>query len=103
MKTILHKDKNCKALTGLINKDGNNQPQVKTWGYHATPLQGIYAIILLLFLCISSGKAQLTLTLDRTITLAADSSLDAFRYKNMYLAGYWPAQPDGLPQLPGAA
>lgn len=33
--------------------------------------------------------AQLTLTLEKTITLAADSSLDAFRYKNMYLAGYW--------------
>lgn len=39
--------------------------------------------------CVFGGKAQLTLTLERTITLAADSSLDAFRYKNMYLAGYW--------------
>ncbi len=35
------------------------------------------------------GNAQLTLTLERTIELAADSSLDAFRYKNMYLVGYW--------------
>ena len=42
-----------------------------------------------MLLCILPGKAQLTLTLERTITLAADSSLDAFRYKNMYLAGYW--------------
>lgn len=37
----------------------------------------------------SRSEAQLTLTLDRTIALAVDSSLDAFRYKNMYLAGYW--------------
>lgn len=37
----------------------------------------------------SRSEAQVTLTLDKTITLAADSSLDAFRYKNMYLAGYW--------------
>jgi outer membrane protein TolC len=31
----------------------------------------------------------LVLTLERTIALAADSSLEAFRSKNMYLAGYW--------------
>lgn len=30
-----------------------------------------------------------TLTLEKTIALAADSSLEAFRSKNMYLAGYW--------------
>ena len=48
-----------------------------------------YVITLLMLLCVLPGKAQLTLTLERTITLAADSSLDAFRYKNMYLAGYW--------------
>ena len=48
-----------------------------------------YIITLLMLLCMLPGKAQLTLTLERTITLAADSSLDAFRYKNMYLAGYW--------------
>lgn len=29
------------------------------------------------------------LTLDKTIELAADSSLEAFRSKNLYLAGYW--------------
>lgn len=48
-----------------------------------------YVITLLMLACVFGGKAQLTLTLERTITLAADSSLDAFRYKNMYLAGYW--------------
>ncbi|MDR1331536.1 MAG: TolC family protein [Tannerella sp.] len=29
------------------------------------------------------------LTLDRTIAIAADSSLEAFRSRNMYLAGFW--------------
>ena len=48
-----------------------------------------YLIALSMLLCMFQGKAQLTLTLEQTITLAADSSLDAFRYKNMYLAGYW--------------
>lgn len=48
-------------------------------------------ILLTLFILASLGtlQAQLVLTLDRTITLAADSSLEAFRTKNMYLAGYW--------------
>lgn len=48
-------------------------------------------ILLTLFILTSLGtlQAQLVLTLDRTITLAADSSLEAFRTKNMYLAGYW--------------
>lgn len=32
---------------------------------------------------------SLVLTLDRTIALANDSSLEAFRSRNMYLAGYW--------------
>ena len=30
-----------------------------------------------------------TLTLEQTITLASDSSLEAFRSKNLYLASYW--------------
>lgn len=34
-------------------------------------------------------QAQMQLTLEKTITLAADSSLEAFRSKNLYLAGYW--------------
>ncbi|MDH6357837.1 TolC family protein [Parabacteroides sp. PF5-9] len=34
-------------------------------------------------------QAQLVLTLEKTITLAADSSLEAFRSRNMYLADYW--------------
>ena len=38
-----------------------------------------------------TGKAQSIVKLDlkRTIELANDSSLAAFRYQNMYLSGYW--------------
>ncbi|RHJ81225.1 TolC family protein [Parabacteroides sp. AM08-6] len=36
-----------------------------------------------------SQAQELTLTLERTIEIAADSSLEAFRSKNMFLAGYW--------------
>jgi outer membrane protein TolC len=35
------------------------------------------------------GQQPLLLTLERTIELAADSSLEVFRSRNMYLAGYW--------------
>lgn len=47
---------------------------------------------LLLFLLFISGglfAQPLTLSLERTISLAADSSLEAFRTKNLYLSGYW--------------
>lgn len=40
-------------------------------------------------LCLAPVRAQVVLSLEKTIELAADSSLDAFRYKNMYLADYW--------------
>jgi len=50
-------------------------------------------LILLLFLCTLTGTkitAQtITLSLEETITMATDSSLEAFRSKNMYLASYW--------------
>lgn len=43
-----------------------------------------------LFSIISSIKGQeLTYTLEETIILASDSSLQAFRAKNLYLASYW--------------
>lgn len=45
-------------------------------------------ILIGLFFCMSL-QAQLRLTLDRVIEMAADSSLTAFRNQNMYLAGYW--------------
>lgn len=49
---------------------------------------------LLLYVClfVQAAVAQqqiLTLDLQQTITLAADSSLEAFRSRNMYLSSYW--------------
>lgn len=35
------------------------------------------------------AQQRITLDLQQTISLANDSSLEAFRTKNMYLAGYW--------------
>ena len=37
----------------------------------------------------NAGPATVTLTLDQTIKLASDSSLEAFRAKNIYMASYW--------------
>ncbi len=34
-------------------------------------------------------ETPITLTLEQTITLAADSSLEAFRSKNIYMSSYW--------------
>ena len=50
-----------------------------------------YTIGLCLCLLASVGKAQHTvrLSLKRTVELANDSSLSAFRNRNMYLSGYW--------------
>lgn len=50
--------------------------------------QLILTLLLLTGLQVLQAQS-LTLTLDRTISLAADSSLEAFRSRNMYLAGYW--------------
>lgn len=47
-------------------------------------------IILSVFLgAMSAGAQHLVLTLERTIEIASESSLEAFRSKNLYLAGYW--------------
>lgn len=48
--------------------------------------------ILLLSALLGTGvhaQTALKLDLERTITMANDSSLSAFRYQNMYLSGYW--------------
>ena len=61
--------------------------------------------IILAFLLVTFGETtaqRLILSLDRTISMAADSSLEAFRTKNMYLAGYWQFRTykaDRLPSL----
>ena len=50
-------------------------------------------MLVVIFVCLiaTSTFAQhpLKLNLKRTIELANDSSLSAFRYQNMYLSGYW--------------
>lgn len=60
----------------------------------------LYGIIVLLLI---SGNAvsQITLTLEQTIAIAADSSLEAFRTKNMYLTGYWKYRTYQAGRLPG--
>ena len=48
--------------------------------------------ILLLSALLGTGvhaQTALRLDLEKTITMANDSSLSAFRYQNMYLSGYW--------------
>ena len=45
--------------------------------------------MLLIFLLIPLGASAVTLSLEQTIGLANDSSLMAFRYRNMYQASYW--------------
>lgn len=55
-------------------------------------MRGVYGVLIVLFLGlnIETMRAQsLVLSLERTISIAADSSLEAFRSKNMYLSGYW--------------
>ena len=65
---------------------------------------GLPILLLLLILGYSPVHSQdkITLTLDQTITLAADSSLEAFRSKNLYMSRYWEYRSfkaDRLPSL----
>ena len=46
-------------------------------------------ICLCLFALVGKAQQPIKLNLKRTIELANDSSLSAFRYQNMYLSGYW--------------
>jgi len=53
-------------------------------------MKTIPTILLSALLSVGTATAQtVTLTLERTIAIAADSSLEAFRSRNMYLAGFW--------------
>jgi hypothetical protein len=62
----------------------------------------VIAVIFFLFLWSTSRPAaQVVLSLEQTIHLAADSSLEAFRSKNMYLAGYWQFRTYQAGRLPG--
>jgi outer membrane protein TolC len=53
-------------------------------------MKTILSIPLFFFLFAGQVAAQqVTLSLERTIAIAADSSLEAFRSQNMYLSGFW--------------
>lgn len=54
-------------------------------------LSTLFIVAAISGICFSSMSAQerLVLDLNRTITLANDSSLEMFRTQNMYLSGYW--------------
>lgn len=54
-----------------------------------TCLKKAIVIFLLISPALFCNAQPLTLSLERTIALAGDSSLEAFRTKNMFLAGYW--------------
>ena len=49
----------------------------------------LMGLLLLLFAFPLQAQQPIKLDLKRTIELANDSSLSAFRYQNMYLSGYW--------------
>ena len=52
--------------------------------------EDIPSFIRVLFAISRRISAQsLVLSLEKTISLAADSSLEAFRTKNLFLSGYW--------------
>ena len=59
-------------------------------------------IIILILIFAQISNAQKVLTLPEVIRLAQDSSLTAFRYKNMYMSSYWQwrnYKADRLPSL----
>lgn len=47
------------------------------------------------------GQHPVVLDLQRTIEMASDSSLTAFRYQNLYLSGYWEYRTYKAERLPG--
>ena len=66
----------------------------------------MFRYLLLLLSCLpfaSEAQGQTELTLQQTVALASDSSLEAFRSKNMYLAGYWQYRTYKAGRLPGVS
>jgi hypothetical protein len=59
------------------------------------------SILSLALLGVRAG-AQITLSLEETVAIAGDSSLEAFRSKNMYLTGYRQYRTYKAGRLPGA-
>ena len=55
-----------------------------------------------LYLKVNAQNDNISLSLDEVVKIASKNSLDAFRYKNMYLTSYWQFRyykADKLPNL----
>ena len=79
-----------KYLLSQISKRFTNSPSL--WGRVGVGLPRVGVGFLLLFVSSfvsGQGSAPVTLTLERTIALASDSSLEAFRSKNLYMSSHW--------------
>jgi len=66
----------------------------------------LIALFVVLFQNVNAQKDSYVLSLDEVVKIASQKSLDAFRYKNMYLASYWEFRyykADKLPSLSLAA
>ena len=62
----------------------------------------LFLILLFSGITLQAQNDKMNLTLNEVIQIASKSSLDAFRYKNMYLASYWEYRyykADKLPSL----
>jgi len=65
-------------------------------------------LLIVLFLCFTTSlwaenNLKRTLALEEAIQLASDSSLSAFRVKNLYLSGYWQYRTYKAERLPSAS
>jgi len=49
----------------------------------------LLTILISVFLLKVNAQTKITLSLDEVVKIASQNSLDAFRYKNMYLSSYW--------------
>lgn len=61
----------------------------------------IISILVLSFAIPKTDAQEILLTLEQTITLAGDSSLEAFRSKNIYMSDYWEYRAFKAGRLPG--
>lgn len=60
-----------------------------------------FALIVFCLGTVSVKGQTLSLSLDETIRIAADSSLEAYRSRNVYLSGYWQYRTFRANRLPG--
>ncbi|WP_318347249.1 TolC family protein [Aquipluma nitroreducens] len=85
----------------------SHQKPLQGFGVKDSTLNRLHYLFLIIFFSgfIQIANAQsekLSLSLDEVVRIASKSSLDAFRYKNMYLSSYWEYRyykADKLPSL----